>query len=107
MNKKVVSAIGIIISVTLLIIGVLTKIPEKRISSFSTKDDGYTEYVGGDAYNYQIEASLRGGQIAGARTERAVYISMSGLIFIISMFGLCKSENYNNEEVYVQEEIEQ
>ena len=97
MKKKVVSIIGILISILLLGIGVFTKVPSKEINSFTFSDDGYTEYVGGDAYNYQIEASLRGGQIAGAKTQKAIYISVGCLIFVISMFGLCEDTNINKE----------
>lgn len=38
-------------------------------------------YVGGDAYNAMIEASIRGGKISGAMTESAIY-KVAGIITI-------------------------
>lgn len=51
-------------AVLLLAVGLFTKVPSREISLYSFMDDGYKEYVGGDAYNIQIEASIRGGEIA-------------------------------------------
>ncbi len=72
--------------------GITTKIPQKRINLYSYGDSGYTEYVGGDAYNIQIEASLRGGQISGAKAAKSVYISCSALLFVFSLSLLTKRE---------------
>lgn len=60
----------------LTILGVTHEVPEKRFY-FSN----ITEYVGGDAYNAMIEASLRGGEIAGEKVVKALYIC-SGIITI-------------------------
>lgn len=80
MEKKTVGYIGIFIAVIMFCFGVSTKVPQKYISYY-----GYEEYVGGDAYNIQIEASLRGGEIAGARAEKAIYISSAAIILIFSL----------------------
>ena len=37
--------------------------------------------------------SERGGQIAGGMSQRAIYISASGLILVISLFGLVKKDH--------------
>ena len=95
-SKRGVSVIGIIIAVILFIAGIFTEVPSKLIEPYNLTDNGYEEYVGGDAYNYQIEASLRGGVIAGTKTQKAIYISMSCLILIISLYGLC-NDNTNNK----------
>ena len=85
MGKRAVGYIGLIIAAILLCFGIFTKIPEKEISFYNFDGNGYTEYVGGDAYNIQIEASLRGGEIAGAKTAKAVFISSASIIFVISL----------------------
>ena len=43
------------------------------------------EYVGGDAYNYIVEASLRGGEISGALTAKAIYFGIAGILLILSL----------------------
>ena len=45
------------------------------------------EYVGGDAYNYIMEASLRGGEIAAATISRAIYICVGSVLALISTAG--------------------
>ena len=64
-------AIGII----LMIVGLGVSTPSSYISSYSM-----TEYVGGDAYNFIIEASIRGGKIAGAMITQGIYIAVGLLI---------------------------
>ncbi len=80
MEKRVVGYIGVVVAVILLCLGLFIKIPPKEISFRDVE-----EYVGGDAYNIQIEASLKGGEIAGAKTAKAVYISCAAIIFIFSL----------------------
>lgn len=63
-------AVGII----MLIVGLGIIVPSDYISSYSM-----TEYVGGDAYNFIIEACLRGGKIAAAQISKGIYIG-GGLI---------------------------
>ena len=64
----------LVIGFILLCVGIAYEIPSRELSYFGTKT-----YVGGDAYNYIIEASLRGGEISGSMIARAVYIC-SGII---------------------------
>ena len=54
------------------------------------------EYVGGDAYNAMIEASLRGGEIAAAKTSKTMYLC-GGIItmaigILIEVSGTAKKE---------------
>ena len=73
--------------IILVIIGIAQEIPSRELS-FSTLN----EYVGGDAYNAIIEASIKGGEIAGAMITKALYIC-SG--FIITALGCSKIRNNN------------
>jgi hypothetical protein len=43
---------------------------------------GVKKYVGGDAYNYQIEATIRSGEIAGAK---AVFLVGGAMLFGVSL----------------------
>jgi hypothetical protein len=43
------------------------------------------KYVGGDAYNYQIEATIRSGEIAGAKTAKAAFLVGGAMLFGMSL----------------------
>ena len=85
MKKSTVAIIGFVLAAALAIGGLVIKVPPKHISFFSYSDDGYTEYVGGDAYNIIIEAGLRGGEIAGGKAAKAVCFSASALLLFFSL----------------------
>ena len=78
--KKAIGIIGIILAIVFLCLAINTSIPKKYISSYSM-----TEYVGGDAYNFIIEASLRGGEIAGAQITKAIYFAVSAILLMLSL----------------------
>ncbi len=80
--KKAAGVIGIILSVVFLVLAFTTQIPDKHIKSYG--NDRMKEYVGGDAYNFIIEASLRGGEIAGAHTTKALYFGISAILGVLS-----------------------
>lgn len=84
--KKLSCIIGIILGFVLIYLSFSTTIPPKIISTYGLRgDEGYERYVNGDAYNFQIEASLRGGEIAGAIASKAIYLA-SGLILCSGSF---------------------
>lgn len=77
----------IILGITLILIGIFIKIPggilttyktldgEKAESYvFDTKYSSIDEYVGGDAYNYEIGASLVAGKMAGTMISKSIFI---------------------------------
>lgn len=72
---------GILVGIVFIISGFITKIPREYIYNPTT-------YVGGDAYNYIIESSIRGGTISGAMTKQAVYIASGAMMILISSFKL-------------------
>lgn len=92
-NAKKVAVLGIVLSLILIIVGLAIRIPKKEISFFHADDNGYTEYVGGDAYNFIIEASLRGGEIAGCKAEKAIFISSGCILLVFSLFKLDKAKS--------------
>ena len=81
--KKAAGILGLVLAVVFLILGFTTAAPDKYIKSYGTGK--MTEYVGGDAYNFIIEASLRGGEISGALTAKAVYFATAALLGIVSL----------------------
>ncbi len=88
--KKAAGIVGIILSAVFLVLGFISSTPDKYIKSYG--DNKMYEYVGGDAYNYIIEASLRGGEIAGAKTAKATYFSVAGILFVLSLSFLTTDE---------------
>lgn len=81
-----ISKLGIVVSLIMLIIGIFLPIPDKEIDTWASADNGgYEEYVGGDAYNIQIEAALRGGIIAGRTVAKTVLITVGVLMMFLSL----------------------
>lgn len=103
--KKSVSIIAMCIGIILFIVGIFTEIPHKELTTYTLLSDDYSvieEYVGGDAYNYIIGASLVGGEIAGAMAQKAVFISVGLLIFVLGLFVFSfpfKNIHKNTEEI--------
>ena len=73
---------GILLGSVLLIYGFKLEVPS-AIMQFGE----VPEYVGGDAYNYIMEASLRGGENAAATISRAIYICVGSVLALISTAG--------------------
>ena len=94
-----VSAVGLI----LLIIGLATPVPSNKLSFYLID-----QYVGGDAYNMQIAASIRAGEISGLLISRSVYICSGLLIICISAINSLKFIGIlNKEKPDIQVPIEQ
>ena len=96
--KKGIFISIVAIGAVLFLMGVFIKIPSKELRTFTGSEDKYSvidEYVGGDAYNYIIGASLVGGEIAGAKTQKAIFISVGLLIICL---GLCSFKDMINDE---------
>lgn len=90
--KKKASVLVCVIGLVLLLIGVFMPVPGKLLTTYDSLDgkssdysdekyNAIEEYVGGDAYNYIVGAALEGGEIAGVRSQKAIFIT-GGLIII-------------------------
>ena len=73
----------------MILTGAFIPVPSKEIDYLSYS----AQYVGGDAYNYIIESSIRGGQISGMITCKTILISLGILLFFLVIIGneICKS----------------
>ncbi len=87
-NKKIWNIISVLVILLILIAGIILlqkglvyEIPSREFSMYKIE-----EYVGGDAYNGIIEASIRGGEIAGATMAKSIYIC-SGVVTMAIVFG--------------------
>ena len=105
---------GVIFGVFLILVGLFIQVPGGALTTYESLDgiktDNYVlddeyssidEYVGGDAYNYIIGASLVAGRISGAMTMKAIYIVGGALClcFGISLKMLQKKEQIAKNKV--------
>ena len=78
---KAVHVLGAIFAIALMIFALAFPTPDKRVRTSSYNydikwsDDKGAEYVGGDAYNYQMEASLKAGYMGGV-------LALKGITFV-------------------------
>lgn len=89
--KKTISVIMMVIGSALFIVGLFTKIPNKKLSTWFYEEDTHSvveEYVGGDAYNYIIGASLVGRRNCRRKAQKAIFISIGSLIFSLGLLAL-------------------
>lgn len=100
----------IVFGIALFLIGLLIQVPGGALTTYETLDGGSTdsyafdstyssidEYVGGDAYNYIIGASLVAGKMAGRMSAKVVFI-VGGIIclcFGLTFFAQSKKEKEN------------
>ena len=99
-KRKIYALISImIIGAIFIIAGICMRVPGSYLTTYhifdGEKADGgkgrysvIEEYVGGDAYNYIIGASLIGGEIAGTMAMKAVFIVGGTLIVCIALIHL-------------------
>ena len=85
-NKKRGAALAVIIvGIALIAVGLIIAVPGDRLTTYESLggSDGYSyikEYVGGDAYNYIMGASLVAGHISGTMTTKAIFIAVGALV---------------------------
>lgn len=87
---KSISIFGIILSLVMFCVGIAFPVPKKDVYvgygyEHTWFDNEGSEYVGGDAYNYQMEASLKAGWVAGVMALKAISTSTGILLFILSI----------------------
>jgi len=91
---KFFQVLGILIAISLILFGILYPVPEKyvdvksgRNAYYSEWSDNYgAEYLGGDAYNYQVEASLKAGYFSGTMTLKSLTFVSGILLFFMSIY---------------------
>lgn len=88
--------LGIILAIALIVFGVVFPTPEKhiRVSRYGYDKpwtDSYgEEYVGGDAYNFQMEASLKAGYMGGVLAMKSITFVGGLLLFFLTLYSRVK-----------------
>lgn len=111
---------SIIIGISLLLIGLIIQIPGGALTTyeslngnstdyhvFDNKYSSIDEYVGGDAYNYIIGATLVAGKIAGIMTTKAIFI-VGGAICIcfgLTLMFMNKKETLVNDSIVTNAQV--
>ncbi len=110
-NKNKAYICSIIVGIILILVGLFIQIPGGVLTTWGYLDgeeafgyefdDKYAsidEYVGGDAYNYIIGASLVAGKISGTMTTKAIFV-VGGILCIclgITLLSLTRKEDNKN-----------
>lgn len=85
MKKELIILLGLCLCIVFFAAAFCIKIPEYELGRIGFIGDyDVKEYVGGDAYNYMIEASLRGGKIAGAMISKTICFAVSGIFLFLT-----------------------
>jgi hypothetical protein len=106
-KRKSAAIVGMILAVIMIAAGFILKIPDAEISFFGSRENGgYEEYVGGDAYNFIIEAALRSGEIAGRTTAKTILICNGLILFMICWLALPVVEPPKDKEKSISPQIE-
>lgn len=103
--RRTASILVIAIGVAFVAIGLLIAVPGDHLTTYRSLagEAGYSyieEYVGGDAYNYIIGASLVAGHIAGTLTMKAVFVVGGALASCIGL--LCLASTHRAEKQTAQ-----
>lgn len=108
----------IIVGIVLIIVGIIIQMPGGALTTFEPLDGESTEqyvfdnkysaideYVGGDAYNFIIGASLVAGKISGTMTTKAIMIVSGVLCVTLGLTLMLYQKNRQQERITsVQEE---
>jgi len=108
-TKKYIGIFVIIVGIILFVVGLFIPTPGEKLSTYSFQTSPeysqIEEYVGGDAYNYIIGASLVGGKIAGTIAMKGVFIGVGVLIACIGLIYMI--HNAPNATGYQEESVNQ
>ena len=96
---KTIQTITLILGIFFMLVGMFYQIPDREIPY------NYEEYVGGDAYNMMIEASIRGGEIAGATIAKAIYITFGTTLLLITICIYIKRKEKEQKNIDPQSEM--
>ena len=91
--KKKISILVLCVGTILIAVGLFIQVPGDHLTTYSALNgkDGYSAiegYVGGDAYNYIIGASLIAGKISGIIAMKSVFIAIGCLIACIGLISI-------------------
>lgn len=100
---------GLLAAIALIIFSIAFPVPEKHIdvsSNYSAyqsswKENVGAEYVGGDAYNYQMEATLKAGYMSGVLAMKSITFVGGLLLFFLTLYSdaVCSLTERQNSKI--------
>lgn len=89
-NERQGSSAHYFVDIALIAVGLIIAVAGDHLTTYERlgSSDGYSyirEYVGGDAYNYIMGASLVAGHISGTIAMKAVFITVGVLVACIGL----------------------
>lgn len=95
---KASQVLGIILAAALIIFSAVYPVPEKYVNvsssryayDYSWSENKGAEYLGGDAYNYQVEASLKAGYMSGVLAMKSITFVGGLLLFFLTLYSRVK-----------------
>ncbi len=81
--KRAAGVLGMLLAFVFAVMAFNTAVPEGTIEAYG--NGNAAEAAAGNAYGTVIEAALRGGEISGAMTARAVYWSAAAILCVLSL----------------------
>lgn len=105
-TMKASQVFGVIISLSLIIFSISYPVPTKEVNVSSSyfaynntwNDNEGAEYIGGDAYNYQIEASLKAGYVSGVLAMKSITFVGGILLLFLTMYSHVKCVCLKSQE---------
>lgn len=100
---------GLLAAIALIVFSIAFPVPEKYVdvsSNYSAyhsswKENTGAEYVGGDAYNYQMEAALKAGYMSGVLAMKSVAFVGGLLLFFLTLYSnaACSLTEFQNAKI--------
>lgn len=103
-SRCVASIVVIAIGIVLIAVGLSITVPGDHLTTYESlaEKEGYSyieEYVGGDAYNYIMGASLVAGHIAGTLAMKAVFIAGGAITSCIGLICLTPARRAERHDI--------
>ncbi len=89
---KIIPILGIVVAIAMIVFSAAYPVPDKyiRVGSsyygYEWSENRGNEYVGGDAYNYQMEASLKAGYMSGILAMKSVMFVGGVLLLFVTLY---------------------
>lgn len=108
---KVSQILGIVFAAALIIFSIAYPVPEKDVNVSSSSKAYYyswsenigAQYINGDCYNYQIEASLKAGYLAGVLAMKSLTFVGGLLLLFLTLYSRVKCQTIEEQTRVITE----
>lgn len=95
-----------IVAIAMIIFGIAYPLPGKYVNVSEKyipydevwwKDDTGKEYINGDCYNYQIEASLKSGYMSGGMTMKSISFVGGWILLCLAISAYDRNRRFDHQ----------